>query len=526
MPGTKHLRTGSDFTRLIAAVVLLLAPSVAQNTPAEPQPALSQAAPSENDAPITTLRATSRLVVLDVVVTGKSSKPAPNLTKDDFTILEDGKPQTIASFERPQEHKYKLSTASTAGNQRNESASVSPALTILVIDTLNTQILDQAYAREMVTKYLSTHGPQLPQPTALMLVSDTRLELLHDYTQDAAALHAALKNRHAELPFRLGANDLALGETDRLLDTLTCLEQIAAANMNFAGRKNVIWIGQGFPALNTSNAIMRSGSAPDTDFQRRLIHLVSRTANEMWDARLAIYTIDPRGLQIHSPGVLDDPSGQRVFESVATESGGKMFFNRNDVDVAVNESVNDGASYYTLSYYPANRDWNGKLRNLKVTLAAPGLEARTRTGYYAVPDSAPTDTTIDAEMTEAVKNPLTYRGLGLSVSYKVLSGNPRTARFAVAVNRHDLGWETTSNGDRRCQIVLDAMSVSGKELIAKNEVKALEGIVEAKKFDKQMDKPMIFTFTADLPANAARLRIVVRDSKTGNIGSTNLPVTQ
>jgi VWFA-related protein len=480
---------------------------------------------SQDDAPITTLRATTRLVVLDVVVTGKSGKPAPNLTKDDFTILEDGKPQAIASFERPQEHRYTLSASGpTPGNPRGES--VSPALTILVIDTLNTQILDQAYAREMVTKFLQTHGPKLPQPTALMLISDTRLELLHDYTQDAAALHAALKNRHAELPFRLGANDLALGETERLLDTLTCLEQIAAANMNFAGRKNVIWIGQGFPALHTSNAITQTGSAPDTEFQRRLISLVSRTANEMWDARLAIYTIDPRGLQNHSPGVLDDPSGQRVFESVATESGGKMFFNRNDVDVAVNESVNDGASYYTLSYYPANRDWNGKLRNLKVTLAAPGLVARTRTGYYATPDAAPTDPKIDAEITEAVKNPLTYRGLGLSVSYKVLPGNPRTARFAVAVNRHDLGWDTTPNGDRRCQIMLDAMSVSGKELIAKNEVKALQGIVEAKKFDKQMDKPMIFTFTGDLPPNAVRLRIVVRDSKTGNIGSANLAVTQ
>ena len=474
------------------------------------------------------------MVVLDVVVTDRSGKPASPLSKDDFTILEDGKPQTIASFESPEAHKYAIPKLDAQqGDRRTQS--VSSALTILVIDGLNTPLLDQSYAREAVAKFLRSHGPKLTQPTSLMLVTDTRLELVHDYTQDAGALLDALKRNKAELPFRYGANDYALGETERLLDSLSCLERIAAANMNYAGRKNVVWIGQGFPVLNFSRMGATSGPTIESDHQHRLIRLVSDTANEMWNARLAIYTIDPRGLQVNSAGadsaqppqmdsptLVDDPTGLRVFESIATETGGKILFNRNDVDVAVADSVNDGSSYYTLSYYPSNRNWNGKFRNIKVAISKPSVQARTRTGYYAAPDALDSDATLDSVLASAVKNPLPYRGLAMSVSFKILPGSPRTARFTVAADRHDLGWETMPNGDHRCQIMLVAMSVSRKERVAKTDVKALEGIVKAGKFEKQMDKPMLFTFTGDLPADAVRLRVVVRDDKTGNIGTEDL----
>ena len=234
--------------------------------------------------------------------------------------------------------------------------------------------------------------------------------------------------------------------------------------------------------------------------------------------------MDSRNPQLSSPELSDDASGLRVFESIATETGGRIIFNRNDVDVAVADSMNDGSDYYTLSYYPTNHDWNGKLRNIRVTLAKAGLQARTRTGYYAVPDTSDTDTTIDSELASAVRNPLPYRGLAISASFKILGGSPRLARFTIAADRHDLSWEAEPNGNQRCQIMLVAMSISHKERIVKNDVKELEGIVKSGKFEKQMDKPMIFAFTGELPLDVARLRVVVRDDKSGHIGSADLTV--
>lgn len=514
-----------SFARHVALASLFILPVFAQDLTSQ-QPSQDQAA---------TLRSTSRLVVLDIVVTDKSGKPVSNLSRDDFQVLDDKDPQTIASFERPEQHKYAISTAEgKPGEPERRGRSVSPALTILVIDALNTEFLDTAYAREMVMKYLKTHGPKLAEPTSLMMVTDTQLELVHDYTEDAGALQDALKHHAAEFPFRHAANHAASGDLDRMVDTLSCLEKIAAANMKFAGRKNVIWIGQGFPALNLSTGASLNGqggiNVGDPDLQRRLTAAVSTTANEMWDARLAIYTIDPRGLQVLGPGAMDVPSGMRTFENVAPQTGGKILFNRNDVDVAVANSVDDGSDYYTLSYYPKNSDWNGKFRDVRIALTTPGLEARTRSGYYAFADAPDTDEKVDSELANAVKNPLPYRALGMTVSYKVLSGSPRMARYTIAADRHDLGWQPatdrTPNGDRRCSIMVVAMSVSRKSRVVKNDIKALEGTVKSGKFEKQMDKPMLFTFTAELPPDAVRLRVVVRDDRTGNIGTADVNVNE
>ena len=468
------------------------------------------------------------MVVLDVAVTDKSGRPVSNLTRSDFTITEDKTPQMTADFERPDQHRYSITTEDSKPGERERSGrSVASAVTILVIDCLNTEFTDTAYAREMVTKYLRTHGPRLAQPTAIMMITDTQLELVHDYTEDAGALEEALTRQAAEFPVRHGSSQI-VGDLDRLQDTLNSLEKIAAANMNFAGRKNVIWISQGFPSLNlsTTNGLNRTAEGPDADLRRRLTDAVTTTANEMWDARLAVYTIDPRGLKVQGSSAMDVPTEMKTLESIAPQTGGKIFLNRNDADVAMANIVEDGSDYYTLSYYPKNTEWDGKFRSIRVTLARTDLEARSRTGYYAKAEQPDTDTKINRELAEAVKNPLAYRGLGMTVSYKVLGGTPRQARYTIAADRHDLGWKSAPGGERRCSVRVVAMSVSGKERAAKNDTKALEGAVKNAKFDKEMGKPMLFTFTGDLPTDAAWVRVVVRDDKTGKIGSTDLNIVK
>ncbi len=489
---------------------------------------VAQSTPLPQDEPAPTLRSSSRLVLLDVVVLDSSGKPVTGLSRDDFTVLEDGKPQKIDSFERPEEHKYAVSIADNLETQPIQA--VAPALTILVIDGLNTPLLDTIFAREMVTKFLRNHGPKLAQPTALMRVTDRQLELVHDYTQDSATLLDALKKHPPELPFRYGADPDIVGSADRLMDTLSCLEKIAAANANFAGRKNLIWIGQGFPAINDT---IRPGNKK----------IMASVANDMRNARLAVYTIDPRGLQVTSPSVggyndavgglqmitpdlPDDPSGLRFFEDIARESGGRMIFNRNDVDVAVADSVNDGASYYTLAYYPANRDWNGKFRAIKVRLAKQGLVARTRAGYFAIPDGLDTDATVDSVLYGALRSPLPYKGLAIRASFRSLPNRPGMARFDVAVDRHDLDWRKTPNGDYLCHVMLVAMSVSRKERIVKNDIKELQGIVKASNWEAQREKPMTFPFIAELPPTADTMRVVVRDAGNGRVGTADLVVRQ
>jgi VWFA-related protein len=176
--------------------------------------------------------------MLDVVVTDRSGRPVRNLTKYDFVVREGGELQTVASFEPPGGHSKiaveKLGTiGSTPEDRSGQTSLMSSALTILVLDELDTRIPDQAYARQEVMKYLRAHGPRLPEATALMVLVERRLELLHDYTDSATELENALRRHPAQLPFRLMTGEGVVGAAERLADALEALREIAAANSHF-----------------------------------------------------------------------------------------------------------------------------------------------------------------------------------------------------------------------------------------------------------------------------------------------------
>jgi VWFA-related protein len=479
------------------------------------------------EAPVATLRSTTRLVVLDVVVTDKSGNPVRNLSKDDFTILEDGKPQGVASFEPPEQHApVPVGEEAKVSQQAASPALSSSALTILVLDELDTQLLDQFFARDQIRKFLRTQGPRLDQPTALMAMEQKRLELLHDYTRDANELEQALRRHPPELPIRLMTSEGVIGASERLGNALDALREIAAANSHFAGRKNVIWLGPGFPSLNYLKL--------QPDDRAKLLGWVRETSDLMWQGRLAVYTLDPRGLEVVHENIgttlmdggsfapPDPATGDLVFEAIAPQTGGRIIRGRNDLGSMISASMDDGGSYYTLSYYPSNREWNGRFRNIRVVTSSRGFSARTRTGYFGFPELAPTDQQLDILLSRAVINPLPYHALDVQARAEILKlQQPRSARFTVDLDPGHLTWHTLPNGKHRCEVTLVAASFSSKGQVVSHTVKELEGDVEDTKFAKQMLKPMVFALTAELPPAAVRVRVVARDASNGNIGTAD-----
>jgi VWFA-related protein len=487
------------------------------------------------EPPITTLHADTRLILLDVVVTDKHGKPVRNLSKDDFTIQEEGENQAIASFEAPGGHapvalgeNFKPAGDAKSTNQPAANAMAPSALTILVLDELDTMVVDQAYARHEIRKFLKAHGPQLPEPTALMALTEKRLELLHDYSSDANVLEAALEHHPTHLPFRLMTGEGLTGSSERLADALEALREIAAANGQFAGRKNVIWIGSGFPSLNYVSA--------QPDAKARLVGFVHETSDLMWKGRLAVYTVDPRGLEVvhesissaTSNGFLSPPdsaTGDLVFEQLAPQTGGRIFRGLNDIDAQIATSVEDGDAYYSLSYYPSNRWWNGRFRRIRVVMRNPELIARTRNGYYATPDSAPTDEDMDRLLSRAVINPLSYHSLQVQARASLSGTQPRTAHITVGIDANRLHWETLETGKRRCELTVVTAGFSTNGKVVGHAVKELEVNVDEKKYAELTKKGMVVNLTMQLPPAAVRMRVVARDSTNDNMGTADLTPT-
>lgn len=486
----------------------------------------------EQKSPVTTLHASTRLVVLDVVVTDKHGTPVRNLTKSDFTILENDQQQPVATFEPPGRHapapveeSAKGALGSDRPAAREASAMTSSALTILVLDELDTMPLDQAFARHEIHKFLQSHGPRLPEPTSLMALEEKRLELLHDYTSDASVIETALDRHPAHLPFRLMTGEGPIGASRRLADALEAVREIGAANGQFAGRKNVIWIGPGFPSLNYMSA--------QPSEKAKLLGFVRETSDLMWRGRLAVYTLDPKGLEVvhenigsNTPGGFlsppDTPTGQLVFEQLAPQTGGRIFRGLNDLDAQIATSVEDGDSFYALSYYPSNRVWDGRFRRIRVVMDNPELTARTRTGYYAAPDLPPSPQEMDRLLSRAVINPLSYHSLEVRATASLSGSQRRTANITVDIDANELNWETAEAGKHRCELTVVTAGFSPKGQVVAHSVKELEVIVDDKKYRELTSKGMVMNLAMSLPPAAVRMRVVARDSTNGNMGTADL----
>lgn len=458
------------------------------------------------------------MVVLDVVVTDSQGQPVRGLTRRDFGVIENGVEQKLSSFEAPPLRKSQPSQERETISESSDNSI--PARNILVLDELNNGVLDQAYARQSIEKYLRKHGPVLNQPTSLLIVGQDRLEFAHDYTRNGAALKDALQGHHAELPFSQMTGG-AYRAVERLAKTLGVLEQIASANLHYAGRKNVIWIGSGFPELN-----LRSLAAQD---RRSFAEAIRVMARELSDARLVVYTIDPQGLEVApaayedsfgDPTTGDPATGELLFEGLAPQTGGKIFRLQNQIDEAIAESMEDGAAYYTLAYNPSNHNWDGQFRTVRVVVEGRGLEARARKGYYAVAESPLSAGEVDDAVSQALMSPMPFRGIDVHAT--VTRADDGAGRYVLGVDGDALNWQSLPSGKRRCQVTVVTATMGAGAQFATHNVRELEAVADAQHFRKPSDKPVVFSFVAELPRDTHYVKVVVRDSTNGNIGTTDI----
>ena len=413
------------------------------------------AAQAQPPASASTVRQTTHLVLVDVVVNDKQGKHVTNLTAADFTVRDRGQQQNIAVFSN--EHAGESPAEKTAAaplypppplppevfTNRPEYLQVEGPPTILLLDGLNTAVADQQFSNDAMLQYLRT---QLKEgQRAAILALNNSLLLLQDFTTDPRLLIAALDKNVPKTSEELStpgivqfspieAQDIpakVLSNLDQLnqryaaesMDarvriTLAALRSIARAVGGIPGRKNLIWVSAAFPF----SLLTRSSNYFDED--RTYGDETRRTAELLAAARVAVYPVDARGLATglltkygrKPPGLVDtveqadnmhsveeqltnNPDivvgSHDTMQDLAKETGGLAFYNQNDITHAVALSAADGGSYYTLGYYPGSSRWDGKFHRIEVKVAGHGLEARYRSGYFAA----------DVAQTVAADNP-------------------------------------------------------------------------------------------------------------------------
>lgn len=424
---------------------------------------------------------TTNLVVVDVTVEDRSGKPLEGLTKEDFTVLEDGKPQVVSVFDfqklsfdllppAPPPLKRSLFVAPEKPPEEPVIRHPEPGqikyqdrrLLVLFFDFTSMPPADQIRAQEAGLKFIAE------QMTSADLVSimtfTNRLRLEQDFTDDRETLGEIIRS------FRIGemaelAETAPTGEEEEADDDTATL--FVADETEF----NLFNTDRKLSALET--AVKHLGVLPE---KKALVYFSSgvgktgienqsqlrATVNAALGANVAFYPLDVRGLMALPPGgdaSRAAPRGTAVFSgkaqreqrlkfndeqetlyTLAADTGGKALLDSNDLTDGIRQAQRDIRSYYVLGYYSTNPAQDGRFRRIQVRLAGfPQARLHYRPGYFA-PKEYRFFTAADKErqLEEALLagNPITELPVALEVDHFRLTGD----RYFVPVAAKLPGW--------------------------------------------------------------------------------------
>jgi VWFA-related protein len=460
----------------------LLTPTItlAQDTsPAEAAPSQQTATPA---SPSNVLQTTVRRVVLDVVVTDAKGKPVPGLSASDFTVNEDNTPQKILSFDASSfspgmDYVPPPLPPQPAGSYIDLPAAPEKGpLYVLFYDMVNIESPEQEttaeghniqpYATAQLMKFIQSK----PDGTRFAIfVRTDGLHLVQGFTSDKSLLYRALDPHHPgpHVPaIFLNASNFGRGDQ---VSAMNMLHDIAVFLDGLPGRKNIIWFSSQFPLSLFAD---ESQGAPFEEETKATIELMAHN-------QIAIYPVDARGVAFsdshgaistspHSDTVSDSSSGSNsnagggggsqptqnssmmegtsavassydVMDEVARETGGRAFHGNNDLAVQLQQATTDGGSFYTLTYSPTNKDYDGKVRHIKVDLDKKGDQLSYRRQYYATPargsDETAKDTVVANPAQTASDQPLISDTLATDMQF----GAPTMHQLVYIMQAHNLG---------------------------------------------------------------------------------------
>ncbi|HEY4836962.1 MAG TPA: VWA domain-containing protein [Candidatus Acidoferrales bacterium] len=511
--------------------------------------AFAQSVPRPPSPQSGTLRVSTRAVQVNVIVQDKNGQPVKGLTKKDFTILDHWQPQTVASmWEQTNEVTTSTAAASapnTFSNRFQQGSDVSPVVSVILLDALNTPPRDRASAREQVIKFLKQLQPQ--DRVVLYFLSD-KIYIAHEFTSDTASLLRALgvfshlpQDGAGQAPPMDFAPDspstggMAEGASSwakagvvadqvfdieaKVRDTSAALTVIANHLAGVPGRKNLIWISDSFPFQINMGSVGQHGAYGPEVFKEA----ITKATNALSNANVAIYPVDARGLAAKRPGQYEiDVRNATIV--LAADTGGRSFYDTNDIAGAIQQSIDDSRVTYVLSYYPSHNQWNGEFREITVKVNRPGVKVRARAVYFASPDNVVSAKDKEEIMVDAAKDSLESTALAMDVQADpVIANGDRHIVARVKIDPSQLRLEKI--GDHWT----DSVDVKWVQLADDGQVLAstsqtLNLNIPQSDYETFFRKAASFSGSVNLVKGATEVRLVARDSGNGSVGTVNISV--
>ncbi len=514
---------------------------------------------SQQTATDYTFHSTTELVLVNVTVRDKSGNLVRDLKREDFTVLEDNKPQQVISFDLENTDAV-LSTAATeapllgktptqAATSAQDAVTMRPLkdrrLIILFFDLSSMQPDEVERATTAAQNYVDK---QMVAADLVSVVSlgDT-LSVNQDFTSDRTLLKKTLQG------FNLGAGggfeEGSVGTTEGTAETggsfavddteynifntdrrLQALRSIADKLSHIEEKKSLIYFSSGMDRTGIENqSQLRSAT------------------NAAVKANMAIYTMDIRGLQALVPGGeaqnaslrgTSPYSGKSVasaFDSNATtqetlvtlagDTGGKAFLDSNDFGKVFTGVQQDSSLYYLLGYHSTNAARDGRFRRITVKINRPGLKLDFRRGYYAPADfQHSTRDDRERQLDEELASDLSTTDLPvyLSAAYFRIADRRFYVPVSLVVPGSQIPFTRNNDQDKATLDVLGIVTDTDKRPVGQ-----IRDTVKLSVNTSQLVQRKNVQYNSGfvLPPGQYHLKFVVRENQSGRLGSFETDIT-
>jgi VWFA-related protein len=340
---------------------------------------------------------------LDVVVTDKAGKPVTDLESKDFKLLDNNSPLETVSFQ-----------AFGGTNAKPDQ----PTEVILLFDYVNDDFKTLTDERREVEGFLQENGGHLAQPVSIFLLRDAGLQALRPPSTDGNELAAAVGKMATSLAINTNATG-ANGDIEKYNESIHAISSVAAYEKKRPGRKLLLWIGPGWPLLNSPHFQVT------TDTMKQFFKSIVELSTDLREARVNVYSVGIGQFHVQFAGGGGQPDSNKKPTSggsatfvetsddtnpldylsylkevkqfsqakgadlsvkvLALHNGGRALGLDNGLKSQIDTCVQDATAFYTLSFDAPRAGQPNEYHDLKVQIDKPGLTAHTSTGYYNQP---------------------------------------------------------------------------------------------------------------------------------------------
>ena len=498
----------------------------------------------------------------NVSAVGQSASPITNLTKNDFSLKDAGKPRTVNAFTAPSANKSEPQKLEAGEYSNTPDLREADGVVFLVLDTIHTRYVDERDVRLQILKFLGT-AAQAKRAVTLAILTEKGLHVYHDYRTGSAVLLATLSKaglggvkgittapgvsesdvaaEAARLTaFSKGENSNPAPENNNMQMSvggpMYMFQEVAMAAYGLPGRKMLVWVTNEVPfdidpktrqfksPVESSHGVAVQGatvggmkeSLSSSDI-KKLMPIWRRTVRSLFDGGVAVYPVEVRG----SSSAGASSFTLETMRTLAQVTGGKAFYGSNDPFPEIFAASTANSAGYTLTYV-SDASTGTDFHQVEVSVNQPNVQLGQSAGYFPYEGTA--KSRAGEEVSIAMHSPLEFTGILFKVSvsgFEEGAAGKKKANLVITLPG-DSGIVNETTGSVDVGLVAEALNSGGQKVGTMNEGAGGKFQPDQVAQIKEMGFQLKRSF--DVAPGECTVHFVIRDNQTGRTGDVIFPM--